>query len=335
MSENHGFHQLIGKSNRRMVYKKSDFFDYSIMLALCVVICGLVYGWGSFLSLSVDVLCAFMLISFVVRNGFAFKIPLIVRKPQDIFLIFYYKLKNIKPIFIVALCVLLLENLMIYLTPTFPHMIDLTREVAIWLFFIHLGGISLYRTVIFVDHIRKREKVQAFLLESQWKHKVKTKFSLNFEIFHAYFTGILTHIVLLVPWYFVITTFYFSVLLLPIVCWINFVVAGRFLAILNSWYYREHWLGHNHEFDFVSLHGPHHDAIPSGMIAVAGNGFLEGASRFTFGIPNALYNPLMAFGSFSLEVLTDIIGSSVVYHNQPYLAYEGQYKTISLFPSSP
>ncbi|OCQ18819.1 hypothetical protein A7985_22650 [Pseudoalteromonas luteoviolacea] len=300
------FHDLKGKVKRRMVYQKKDFFDYLIMLVFCSILSGSVYGWTSTLSVFIYILCAFMLVSFVIRHGFSLSVPIIFKRPQDVVLMFYYKLKNMHTVILFAMAFLLLENLIIYLTPGLPHMTDFTREAAIWLFFIHFIGFSIYRTVILFDHLRKKDKVQAFLMETQWKRKVNTQFGLYFEIFHGYLTGLLTHIVLLIPWYFVITTFHFSVLLMPLVCWINLLTAKRFMGKLGGWYYREHWLGHNHEFDFVYLHGPHHDALPSGMIAVAGNGFLEGVARYTFGIPHAFYNPLISFFNSTIDIKNDI-----------------------------
>src|SRR5205807_7834504 len=76
--------------------------------------------------------------------------------------------------------------------------------------------------------------------------------------------------------------------------------------VLNTWFYRDHWLGHNSEFEFIFLHGTHHDAIPSGMIAVAENGLLEGFTRYTLGSPIAVYDPIVSFLLFSFEITSDI-----------------------------
>jgi len=65
-------------------------------------------------------------------------------------------------------------------------------------------------------------------------------------------------------------------------------------------------VGHNSELEFVLLHGTHHDAIPCGLIAVAGNGFLEGFLRFTIGSPVAFYNPVVSFIVYMFDVKTDI-----------------------------
>lgn len=88
------------------------------------------------------------------------------------------------------------------------------------------------------------------------------KNSIYLEMFQGYFTGILTHLILISPWYFTISHFKFSIILLPFACVANLLVSKKVIKNLNSWYYRDHWLGHNSEFDFIYLHGSHHDALP-------------------------------------------------------------------------
>jgi hypothetical protein len=80
---------------------------------------------------------------------------------------------------------------------------------------------------------------------------------------------VLAHIVLIAPWYLVIKYASFSVILLPIVCAINVFVQVKWLKAINAWFYRDHWLGHNSEFEFVFLHGTHHDAPYPPAVAVA------------------------------------------------------------------
>jgi len=144
------------------------------------------------------------------------------------------------------------------------------------------------------------------LMQTPWKRVINERTNITLEILHAYCTGLLTHIVLIAPWYLVITYASFSLIFLPVVCLINIIVHMRWVKAVNSWFYRDHWVGHNSELEFVFLHGPHHDAIPSGMIAVAGNGFLEGFLRFTIGSPVAFYNPLISFMVYMFDVKTDI-----------------------------
>ena len=37
---------------------------------------------------------------------------------------------------------------------------------------------------------------------------------------------------------------------------------------LNDWYIRDHYVAHHDRLSFIYLHGPHHDAIPIGLMAV-------------------------------------------------------------------
>jgi hypothetical protein len=98
----------------------------------------------------------------------------------------------------------------------------------------------------------------------------------------------------------------FSVVFLPAVCLINIMIHVKWLKAINAWFYRDHWLGHNSEFEFIFLHGTHHDAIPSAMIAVAENGFLEGFLRLSIGAPDSFYNPIVAFLVYTFEVEKDM-----------------------------
>jgi hypothetical protein len=154
--------------------------------------------------------------------------------------------------------------------------------------------------------LAKKELVREVLMQTTWKRVVNEKTNITLEILHAYCTGLLTHVVLITPWYLVISYFSFSALLLPPVCLVNVIVHWKWLKSLNAWFYRDHWLGHNSELEFIYLHGTHHDAIPSGLIAVAENGFLEGFLRFTVGAPASFYNPVIAFVIFTVEIKTDI-----------------------------
>lgn len=47
--------------------------------------------------------------------------------------------------------------------------------------------------------------------------------------------------------------------------------------------------------EFSCFHVSHHDAIPSGLIRVAGNGFLEGFTRHMLDSPVSSYNPASLF----------------------------------------
>ncbi|MBQ4813826.1 hypothetical protein A7985_22635 [Pseudoalteromonas luteoviolacea] len=318
-------HQLKGEKKVRVAYQKKDFLDYSIMSLICAVLCGYVYGWSSIVALIGYGLCVFMVVSFALRLGVKVVVPLIIRKPSELFYMFANRIKGINAMVYCGFGLLVLENVVIALTPDWPHMTETSRKVAIYLFYIHFSVITVFRTVIFVDHIRKRDKVQNFLMETAWKRRVSTKFKLNLELVHGYFTGVFTHIVTLAPWYFIITHFNFSILFLPLVCYLNLKIAKRVNEYSSYEFYREHWLCHNREFDFVYLHGPHHDAIPSGMIAVGGNGHLEGILRLTIGYPDVYYNPLIVFYQKSLAIIFDIKSHQYIPGVFPVLGKEANH----------
>jgi hypothetical protein len=300
------FHKLYGPKKPRAVYYKKDFLDYALMIVLSALVAGLSYGFRQVMSIVGFALCAFTLVMFITRHGIEFRVPVILRRPQDVFYMFVYKLQNLKPLYFIALGLLLLENVLIAATPNLPHHVELMRTIALYLFYIHFIAITVFRTAILTDHLAKKELVREVLMQTPWQRVVKEKTNITVEIIHAYCTGVLTHIVLLAPWYLVITYSRFSVIFLPVVCSINIFVHLRWLKVINAWFYRDHWLGHNSEFEFIFLHGTHHDAIPSGLIAVAENGFLEGFLRFAIGSPVPFYNPVIAFLVYTAEIQKDI-----------------------------
>lgn len=300
------FHRLLGKRKSRINYSKSDFLDYALMIAACAAVLIGTYGLRSWLGAAGCLLCVFMLASFVVRHGVAFRVPVVLRRPLDVLFMLVHKVDNTSWVYWAALGFVVLENVGIELTPGLPHHAALMRRIGLWLFGLHLAIIFAYRTRSLVDHWRKRDIVSKVLLESPWKNAGLVRESIRYEIVHAYSTGLLTHLILVAPWYLAITYLKFSVLFMPVTCAVNLWLHLKFLKAVNAWFYRDHWLGHNSELEFVYLHGSHHDAIPVGLIAVAGNGFLEGLLRNLLGYPTPFYNPVMAFVAYTLEILRDI-----------------------------
>ena len=300
------FHKLYGVRQSRIRYSDRDFLDYVLMIALSALTVGLSYGIGHVMSIVGLALCAFTLVTFIARHGVEFRVPVILKRPQDVLYMFAYKLQNLKPMYFIALGLLLLENVLIAATPNLPHHVELMRTIAFYLFYAHFISITAYRTAIFVAHLAKKELVREVLMQTPWKRVVNEKTNITLEIAHAYCTGLLTHIILIAPWYLVISYSSFSVVFLPIMCLIDPIVHWRWFLVYNAWFYRDHWSGHNSEFEFIYLHGTHHDAIPSGMIAVSGNGFIEGIMRYTLGAPTAFYNPVISFMINMVEVKIDI-----------------------------
>jgi hypothetical protein len=301
------FHRLFGVRTPRIAYRGSDFVDYVLMILLCALVITCAYASSAKLMYGSGIaLCCFMVVSFWVRNGSSLCLPFILKRPQDVLYTILYKIENLPAAYFGAAAVLALENYLIYLTPGLPHHVELMRTIAIWLFYAHFVALLTYRTVSLLDHWRKREHVKEVLLQSSWRRVAVRGKDLRYEIIHAYFTGVLAHVVLIAPWYMVITHVKFSVLFLPVVCLVNVVMIARFFKVVNAWFYRDHWLGHNSELEFLYLHGSHHDAIPSGLIGVAGNGFLEGLFRHALGYPTPFFNPVIAFLANCLEVKRDM-----------------------------
>ncbi len=305
---NHRLHRLHGPAKRRIFYRNTDYTDYLLMLAICAGVLCFSYGGAPWLLGGGLLLCAFMVFSFPARHGLALRRPTLLRASalRDIVFMLRYKLQNMQPVFLVALAVLLLDQWFIASTPTWPHHTQAMGKLALWLFYAHFGLLSLYRLAIFASHLRHRERVRAVLAETSWRGALEAQPSIVLHLVHALATGLLTHLVLLAPWYLVITHVQFSVLSLLAVGVANVLVHLLHLQGYSAWFYREHWLAHNAELDFVYLHGSHHDAIPCGLIGVSGNGFLEGFLRHTVGNPMSLYAPPLAALLHSVEVLQDI-----------------------------
>lgn len=306
------FHRLLGLKKTRIAYQASDFLDYVLMTIITALVIRFAYGPGHWIAMLGTALCVVLLVAFIIRHGVELIVPVALRRPQDFVYMLVHKLQNMQPMYVVALAVFVLENYLIMRTPSLPHKVDLMRGIATTLFHVHFAAICAYRTVILVDHLRKRQLVRDMLMQTVWRPVMARRPSAVPEILHAYFTGILTHLVLLAPWYFVIQHASFSVVFLPAVCLINIATHFVYMKGYNAWFYRDHWLGHNSELEFLYLHGTHHDAIPSGLIGVSGNGHLEGFLRHTLGNPTPVYNPVIAFLLNTLEVQQDIKGHQYI-----------------------
>jgi hypothetical protein len=300
------FHRLFGTQSPRISFVRSDFLDYVLMILGCGAVVSLVYGPSSWPAVAGYTACVFLLLAFPLRHGISLRVPLLLRRPQDVLYMVIYKLQNIRPMYLVAAGILLLDQCVIALTPQLPHASELLRRIAIDLFYIHFVLLTIYRTVILVAYLRSADTARAVLMETSWKYVLARQPNMTVQILHAYFTGLLAHVILLAPWYVALTHLRYSIITLPIVLIINFMVFRQYMRTYNQWFYRDHWLGHNSELEFLYLHGAHHDALPCGLIGVSGNGFLEGIARHALGNPMAMYSPIAAFFFYTLEVMTDI-----------------------------
>lgn len=318
------FHKLYGAKSSRLVYRGDDFLDYVLMITLTWLVAAFVFGPTHPMSFITLGLCTAMIYTFVKRHGWEVRVPTIMKKPQEVLYMFLYKLENMRLPYFIAAVFLLLENYLIYLTPDWPHHTALMRKIAFGLFYTHLAVLTAYRTVILVAHLRSREHVRGFLMQTSYRALLSKQPSITLEIFHAYFTGLLTHVLLITPWYFASTHFNYSLVFLPITIPAGLYIHSRFLKVVDKWFYRDHWIGHNSELEFLYLHGTHHDAIPSGLIGVSGNGYLEGVLRHSMGGPGIFYNPVVLFLIHSFDVKVDIDGHQFIPGVYPHVPKEIQ-----------
>lgn len=300
------FHKLYGEKKPRAIYYPKDFLDYTVMMLITATILFFAYGFPHPMSILGLGLCAFVLVMFPVRHGVEWKVPLLLRRPQDVFFVFVYKIQNLPMLYLIAIAILLVEQVAIAYTPNLPHRVELMRKIGLILFYSHFLIITGYRTAVLIAHLAKRKHAKTVLMETPWKRAIQEKTNITLEILHAYATGLLTHLVLITPWYLVMTHVKYSLLFTPVISIVNIVVHLRWLKATNEWFYRDHWLGHNCELEFIYLHGTHHDAIPCALIGVAGNGFLEGWFRGTMAFPIPFYHPFIPFLVYSYEVKQDM-----------------------------
>ena len=311
------FHFLLGKQKARIQYKNRDFLDYLILLAVSFLAFQFIFGseraipsWVQVASQGIlylgQGLLVFLAISFIIRHGVRINVPYLLKRPQDLVFSLVHKVMNIRYPWILAVLLLTAENLLILGTPDWPHYTQYMKQGAFALFFTHLGVVTIYRSIIGIHHCIHHKHVRQVLQETNYKRFVPTPGLTIHEIVHGYVTGLVTHLMTLAPWFLIISLFDFSLVLMPATVILGFIIESRFMMKMNEWFYRDHWLGHHSEFDFLYLHGNHHDALPSGVMAVSGNGMLEGLLRYGVGFPHAYYNPLVAFFFQTFTVMSDI-----------------------------
>src|SRR5215475_5068211 len=180
------FHKLYGIKKSRIAYHARDFLDYLLMISLSAIVVSFSYGFSHIMSIVGLALCAFTLAMFILRHGVEIRVPVILKRPQDVLYMFMYKLQNLKPMYFIALGLLLLENFLIAATPNLPHHVDLMRKIALSLFYLHFLSITGFRTAIFIDHLAKKELVREVLMQTPWKRVVDAKTNIVLEILHAY-----------------------------------------------------------------------------------------------------------------------------------------------------
>jgi len=214
-----------------------------------------------------------------------------------------------------------LEQVVIRLTPSWPHGIEAYRSVYWWMFYAFFLAVTCFRTVCLLTHLWQRQYVFAFLAGTGWDKMIRPGAGRQvLDLLHAYGTGLLCHIFALGPLYLVLWFFDHSLLLMPVrfVCDVSllgwFSQAGDF----NEWLYRDHWVDHNCGFHFVYLHGPHHDALPVSVMAGNDTGIIEGFLRFLCAEPHTYFSPVFSCVFFPAHVVLDMIFHQYVPGVFPY-----------------
>lgn len=151
--------------------------------------------------------------------------------------------------------------------------------------------ITAFRAASLIAHLLRASLVRE-VLESSPQRKSIARLSIHYHIVHAFITGVVSHLSLVVPCvlFFMFTdpTWLRETLLLTgYLLWTGIATPLRKRRLLvrpgvinNRLFYQNHSTDHRSRFYFTVFHGHHHDAIPSAVIGSgAETGFLENTSR--------------------------------------------------------
>lgn len=317
-----------------MVYKAKDLILYIFSLTMMFLIsyCASTELWQIVITFS---MLLYLLVIFVLKHGFELdfsSIRLILMEVTGYIRIVLADFGwNRRCIILITLS----YGLSLAAEKLFINRIDGTFWVMpfpyLTIFYIHFLLITGYRTLILVAHLRKSKVVIEFLKGSPWKTQLSNLSGFH-HIVHAYVTGILCHIALVLPLlviykYFVPT--YFRELCLVVFVFLVDIVLNSTNSTSNGlphradnfflWFRTRHEHDHKNRFYFTVFHGHHHDAIPSGLIAATENGLLEGVHRsivrMHFMYPASLF--LLQLG---MNVPINIVGHQYIPNVFPFSA---------------
>ena len=155
------------------------------------------------------------------------------------------------------------------------------------LFLIHFVPISALRTVICIAQLRQTAHIGRVLAESGWRHELKRLAVWN-HVLHGYVTGLLTHVCLFIPslafWRFtqptVLREAAMAAMTMLVIAWVRPRRCQQILYVTRcAAFLIAHEEDHKSRFHFAVFHGPHHDAIPTAVMAAAETGFCEAIDR--------------------------------------------------------
>lgn len=324
-----------------MSYRQGDVLDYALMQGFTLAVIAAIYP--GLVTLMAAMMVACMVLRFVWRFGLPRRAP----RLQLVALLAHslqLKAANI-PRALVLACVkhVLLSTVEPPATP-----LDVDGE---WLFWLSFWLITTVRLVFFGHHLWRRRFVDSYLRQTTWKGTLEQvrrlatiacvtqlattahagacverhtclclQTSISVELVHALCTGIMTHLALVAPWYFLIANRQVHAALFPFHILIDRYVDRSFYGseLFDRWYYRDHWLGHHRECDFVYLHGPHHDAIPVSFMSSAETGMLEAPIRSILGHPDIYFHPFYACYFITRTTIEVMVGHQYVPGVWPY-----------------
>jgi len=270
----------------RMSYRQGDVFDYALMQVCTLAVFAAIYP--RVVTLSAATMAIFMVGRFVWRFGLPRQAPrlqLMVLLAQSLRL----KVDNVPRALVIAW--LKYTVFSSFEPPATP--LDIDGKLLFWLSFLLITSVRLF---FFGHHLWRRQFVDSYLRRTTWKGTLEQT-SIHVELMHALFTGMMTHLGLVAPWYFLIAHRRVPALLFPLHTLFDRYIDRSFYGseAFERWYYRDHWLGHHRECDFVYLHGPHHDAIPVSFMSSAETGQLEAPIRSVIGHPDIYFHPFCLF----------------------------------------
>lgn len=159
---------------------------------------------------------------------------------------------------------------------------------AVWVPFL---AITAIRAAVLFTHLHRAALIQEFLERSPIR-KSYAGMSIYQHIFHAFATGMVSHLTLVAPcvlFYTLTEPSYLREVLLigGYGLWTAIAAQLRKRDLIETesnltfrLFYENHVIAHHSRFFFTVFHGHHHDTIPSAMIGSAGGtGFLENLDR--------------------------------------------------------
>eukprot|EP00035_Acanthoeca_spectabilis_P011367 m.199895 g.199895 ORF g.199895 m.199895 type:complete len:395 (-) comp15325_c0_seq10:164-1348(-) len=303
-------HSVLTSTKVRMTYNSTDVADYAVMVTMTSLLGVCCFGFEHWMTELCFLCSAWLLVSFILRHGATFKMPRCAQDPHAFLRMLYYKIDNARTPLLVSAAGFVVEQLVIVSTPMWEHNVPRFRETLLAIFTATFCIVTVIRSLVLAAHIYQQDQLFDFLESSPWKKVLgRSGWWMRYvHLLHAFVTGIQCHILAVAPLYLLIYYGQHSMVLLPLRACFDVVIYGWWLRThWNDWLYRDHWISHHDELEFVYLHGPHHDALPISLMAAHDTGMLEGFLRFSLGLPEAFAAPLLSVPLRGFQVLADMV----------------------------